>query len=181
MARILLSFAANQQARTRDVDAIDHYWRRGSVTRIAPSGPRCNRPGPGRSRADGNAKNTLVFMIDLGDRKDDGVPESPEELIRRQKSIQFGARKKSGRFYSSHRASHRGPRSANWPAGLTCTSPRLPGTYGRSRFWMRRIFGFERKWKSSPSARWWRCSEPAFIGSRLSCANFGTDSTPSAQ
>ena len=49
----------------------------------------------GHDLMDGNAKDTLVFLIELWDRKDDRVPESLEELMWRQKSIQFGSRKKS--------------------------------------------------------------------------------------
>jgi NTE family protein len=40
-------------------------------------------------------KNTLVFLIDLWDRKNDVLPESFEDLLWRQKSIQYGSRKKA--------------------------------------------------------------------------------------
>jgi NTE family protein len=40
-------------------------------------------------------KNTLVFLIDLWDRKNDVLPESFEDLLWRQKCIQYGSRKKA--------------------------------------------------------------------------------------
>jgi NTE family protein len=38
---------------------------------------------------------TLVFLVDLWDRKDDVLPRSFEDLLWRQKSIQYGSRKKA--------------------------------------------------------------------------------------
>ncbi len=40
-------------------------------------------------------QDTLVFLIDLWDRKSDVLPESLEDVLWRQKSIQYGSRKKA--------------------------------------------------------------------------------------
>jgi NTE family protein len=40
-------------------------------------------------------KDTLVFLIDLWDRKNDVLPESFDDVLWRQKCIQYGSRKKS--------------------------------------------------------------------------------------
>lgn len=43
----------------------------------------------------GETNDTLVFMVDLWDRKQDTMPQTMDELVWRQKSIQFGSRKKA--------------------------------------------------------------------------------------
>ena len=40
-------------------------------------------------------RDTLVFLVDVFDRKDDTLPASFEDLLWRQKSIQYGSRKKA--------------------------------------------------------------------------------------
>jgi NTE family protein len=56
-------------------------------------------------------KNTLVFLVDLWDRKNDVLPESFEDVLWRLKSIQYGSRKKAAEIVVEryeHRAEKKG-------------------------------------------------------------------------
>lgn len=55
-------------------------------------------------------KGLVVFLIDLWDRKDDVLPSTLEDILWRQKSIQYGSRKKSAETFVElyeHRAQQR--------------------------------------------------------------------------
>lgn len=61
-------------------------------------------------------EGTIVFLIDLWDRKNEVLPESLEDVLWRQKSIQYGSRKKAAEIVVE-RYQYRAACASNQPAG----------------------------------------------------------------